>query len=71
MSNKSTGIYLLIASLIVATAILIRGGDAAAQPQTASPPASQIGRYQFHPSTPPGVIWIIDTTTGEITSKKG
>jgi len=30
----------------------------------ASDNRAQIGRYQFHPSTPPGAIWRIDTTTG-------
>jgi hypothetical protein len=63
MANKFTGICMLISALIIATAIVLRGGGGAAQ--------SQVGRYQFHPSTPPGVIWILDTTTGKVTSQSG
>ncbi len=33
--------------------------------------ANGIGRYQFHPSNPPGVIWVIDTVTGKVTSRSG
>ena len=35
----------------------------------AAHPGPEIGRYQFQPSTPPGVIWVIDTTTGNVNSK--
>ena len=71
MANKFTGVCMLISSLIIATAILLRGGGGGRITQSQPQSQSQIGRYQFHPSTPPGVIWVLDTTTGEVTSKKG
>ena len=33
--------------------------------------ASEIGRYQFQPSNPPGVIWTIDTVTGQVKTRSG
>jgi hypothetical protein len=66
MGNKFLGICVLISSVIVAGALLLTGH------MISSPaPESQIGRYQFHPSTPPGVIWKLDTTTGQVTTQNG
>jgi len=48
---KFLGVCIVIAGAIIAGALIYH---------------ARIGRYQFHPSTPPGVIWILDTVTGEI-----
>ncbi len=55
------GACILLASVILSAAILCHAYLAA--PPHAGP---EIGRYQFQPSTPPGVIWVIDTTTGNV-----
>lgn len=55
---KFLGCCVVVAALLVASAIVC------AAPRRAS------GRYQFHVSTPPGVIWTMDTATGEITTKE-
>jgi hypothetical protein len=52
---KFVGVCLLLSSLILSAAIAYH-----AKASTAN------GRYQFHPSTPPGVIWVMDTATGKI-----
>jgi hypothetical protein len=55
-NQKFLGVCILIASVIVAAALLIH---------------ARTGRYQFHPSSPPGVIWTIDTWTGVVSAKNG
>ncbi|MGE5191180.1 MAG: hypothetical protein ACM3U2_01680, partial [Deltaproteobacteria bacterium] len=60
-SSKFLGVSILISAVVLSTAVVVHGKLAA--------PASAIGRYQFHPSTPPGVLWVIDTTTGEVNGK--
>jgi hypothetical protein len=52
-------VCVLIASIVLAAAIVYH----------ASRTNSQIGRYQFQPSSPPGVIWVIDTITGEVKTR--
>ena len=56
---KFIGVCVLIASLVLSAAIIYHARASAPIAPTA------IGRYQFHPSNPPGVIWVIDTTTGD------
>jgi hypothetical protein len=82
-NSKFLGICILIASFLLSGAIIVHGNtgsatDAAdtsrsdtdaADTSTESP--QPIGRYQFHPSDPPGVIWILDTTTGEVKTQSG
>ena len=63
-NSKFVGVCLLLASLILSAAIVYH-----AKASTAT--STGIGRYQFHPSTPPGVIWILDTTTGQVKSQSG
>lgn len=60
-SKKFLGICILISSIIVSVAILYHAGAT----------KTEIGRYQFHPSNPPGVIWKMDTITGNITTGNG
>ena len=50
-SSKFVGVCLLLSSLILSAAIVYH---------------AKTGRYQFHASTPPGMIWTIDTSTGGI-----
>ena len=57
-SDKFLGICTVIAAVIVAVALIYHAQK-----------ISKIGRYQFQPSNPPGVIWTIDTVTGEVKSK--
>ena len=57
-SDKFLGICTVIAAVIVAVALIYHAQK-----------ISTIGRYQFQPSNPPGVIWTIDTVTGEVKSK--
>lgn len=64
-NGRFLGICLLISSAMI-TAAVVYHAKASAVVQTAP-----IGRYQFHPSSPPGVLWIIDTTTGEVKAKNG
>lgn len=67
-----TGDRFLGVCILAASAIL--GGSIAYHATAiAPPPASepQVGRYQFQPSNPPGVIWVIDTTTGKVTTGNG
>ena len=59
-NSKFVGVCLLISSLILSAAIVYHARSSTA-----------IGRYQFQPSSPPGVIWVIDTTTGEVNGKNG
>jgi hypothetical protein len=66
MGNRFLGICILISSVLIAAAVVVAGSMS-----RAVAPESQIGRYQFHPSTPPGVIWILDTTTGKVTTQNG
>jgi hypothetical protein len=65
-NSKFLGICLLISSVILSIAIVFRSKSGAPPP-----PPPQIGRYQFHTSTPPGVIWVIDTITGDVKSHPG
>jgi hypothetical protein len=55
---KFLGICILLASVILSAAIVWHG-------------KSGVGRYQFQASTPPGVIWKLDTATGEVTTQSG
>ena len=57
--QKFLGLCLVVAALILGAAIVYH----------AHRPGSSVGRYQFQPSTPPGVIWVIDTTTGEVKTR--
>jgi hypothetical protein len=59
------GICTLLAAIVIGGAVIYHGYGRTTVHE------SQIGRYQFHPSTPPGVLWILDTTTGEVKSKNG
>lgn len=52
-SNKFLGISMLVSACFVAGALLWN---------------ARTGRYQFQPSNPPGVLWVIDTVTGRITT---
>ena len=68
--SKYLGICIVISSLILAVAIVFHARSCPAIAQSEPPVSeSQIGRYQFQPSNPPGVIWIIDTTTGKVTTR--
>ncbi len=69
-NSKFLGICLLISSVILSAAIVFHAKASNPTPPNVTPPIP-IGRYQFHPSTPPGVIWVIDTTTGEVKGKDG
>lgn len=51
---KFLGTRMVIAAAIVAVALVYHAHN-----------TSAIGRYQFHPSNPPGMIWTIDTVTGD------
>lgn len=62
-NSKFVGVCLLISSLILSAAIAYH-----AKVSTAN---GTIGRYQFHPSSPPGVILVIDTTTGQVKTSNG
>jgi hypothetical protein len=53
--SKFVGVCIIIAALLIGGSIIY---ERLAKPE-------QIGRYQFQASTPPGIIWILDTTTGE------
>ena len=54
---KFLGVCLVIAGVVLGVAIVYHGrGD-------------PVGRYQFQPSNPPGIIWVIDTTTGEVKTR--
>ena len=59
-NSKFLGICMVIAAAIVAVALIYHAHK-----------TSGIGRYQFHPSNPPGVIWTIDTVTGEVKGRDG
>jgi len=65
-NSKCLSICLLIASVILSAAVVFH-----AKASAPISPIAPTGRYQFHPSSPPGVLWIIDTTTGEIRGKNG
>lgn len=60
---RFVGVCLLISSLMLSAAIIYHAKTANS--------SGTIGRYQFHPSNPPGVIWVIDTTTGEVKTSNG
>jgi hypothetical protein len=56
--SKFLGLCILIAALII-------GGSLVYQSHVrAEPPL--VGRYQFMKSDAPAVMWIMDTTTGEV-----
>jgi hypothetical protein len=61
--SRILGVCILLASVILSAAVVWHAH------QTVAHPGPEIGRYQFQPSTPPGVIWVIDTTTGNVNSK--
>jgi hypothetical protein len=61
--SRILGVCILLASVILSAAVL---WDAQLTAEHAGP---EIGRYQFQPSTSPGVIWVVDTTTGNVNSK--
>jgi hypothetical protein len=56
--SKFVGVCLLISSLIMSAAIVYHANSSRA-----------IGRYQFRYFHNPNIIWVIDTTTGEVNSK--
>jgi len=58
--SKFLGICILVSSLIIGAALVFHANK-----------DNSVGRYQFHPSNPPGVIWILDTTTGEVKTQRG
>ncbi len=66
-SNKFLGVCIVLVACIVAGALSYHANKTS--PRTEE--ETGIGRYQFQPSNPPGVIWIIDTVTGEITFRSG
>ena len=68
--SKFLGICILVASVLLGGAIVIHG-NVANVTDSSSQPEEAVGRYQFHPSNPPGVIWILDTTTGEVKTQRG
>ncbi|MHC4773483.1 MAG: hypothetical protein ACYS8S_07960 [Planctomycetota bacterium] len=64
MTNvKFLGICIVLAAAIISGALIHHAQKANI--------ASEIGRYQFQPSNPPGVIWTIDTVTGEVKARNG
>ena len=63
-NSKFVGACLLISSLILSVAIVYHA-------IASTPTSSDIGRYQFQASNPPGVLWVIDTTTGETKGRSG
>lgn len=64
-NGRFVGICVLISSTMITAAVVYHAKTSAVAP------AAPIGRYQFHASSPPGVLWIIDTTTGEVKAKNG
>jgi hypothetical protein len=65
--DRFLGVCILVASIILGGSIAFHATATAPADQT----EPQVGRYQFQPSNPPGVIWVIDTTTGKVTSGSG
>jgi len=63
-NSKFLGICILVSAVIVSMGLIYHA-------QKTSSVQSGVGRYQFHPSNPPGVIWIIDTVTGKIEHRRG
>ena len=55
-NQKYLGVCVLISSIIIAAALVVH---------------TFTGRYQFQSSTPPGVIWVIDTWTGVVKAHNG
>jgi len=51
MTHAFTGLSIIVAATAVSAALVYH---------------AQCGRYQVHPSTPPGVVWVIDSFTGEV-----
>jgi hypothetical protein len=54
--QRFLGICIVIAAVIIAAAIYFHDSHS---------------RYQFQPSNPPGMIWIIDTWTGVVKTNPG
>ena len=54
------GTCILISALIVSGAILYA---------VALRPVSDVGRYQFQASSPPGILYVMDATTGTINTQ--
>lgn len=76
--SKFLGRSIVIAAVLVASALCFHvvktsapAKKKSADPDSAIDELEGIDRYQFHPSNPPGVIWIIDTVTGKVTSRSG
>jgi hypothetical protein len=68
--SKYLGICIVVSSAILAGAIVFHARRYPAVAKSELPASeSQIGRYQFEPSNPPGVIWVIDTTTGLVKTR--
>lgn len=75
-NSKFLGVSIVIAAVIVASALCYhaaktnhRGREEGGNPSPRTKGVEGIGRYQFQPSNPPGVIWVIDTVTGKVTSQ--
>ncbi len=68
--SKFLGICILVAAFILSGAIVMHGNSSNVT-DSSSRPEESVGRYQFHPSNPPGIIWILDTTTGEVKTQSG
>jgi len=65
MTNvKFLGICIVLAAVIISAGLIYHA-------QKTTNVSSEIGRYQFQPSNPPGVIWTIDTVTGEVKARSG
>jgi hypothetical protein len=60
-----TGCTILAISLLISSAVLAWALTNTKAANSAESP-SQVGRYQFHVSTPAGSLWRIDTTTGVV-----
>ena len=58
--TKFLGICILISAIIVTMGLVYHAQQ-----------KSEIGRYQFQSSSPPGVIWTIDTVTGKVKVRGG
>ena len=54
---KFLGVCLVIAGVVLGVAIVYHGRG------------GPVGRYQLQPSNAPGIIWVIDTTTGEVKTR--
>ncbi len=60
--KKFLGVCILLAAIILAVAVVWHA-------KATAKATSQVGRYQFLMHEDPAVMWIIDTTTGEVTAQ--